>query len=93
MRKIRVALSWVVAILVLSTMPTVAAELGEKALDFESPSTKDGVLNPQSKLAQRSYFIVDKRGIVRYKKVQERGAGLVSNAPLVEEIRKINQAN
>jgi len=46
-----------------------------------------------SKLAQRSYFIVDKRGIVRYKKLQQRGEGLVSNEQLVEEIRKINQAN
>ena len=52
-----------------------------------------GVLNPQSKLAQRSYFIVDKQGIIRYKKLQERGEGLVPNAQLVEEIRKINQGN
>jgi alkyl hydroperoxide reductase subunit AhpC len=52
-----------------------------------------GVFNSQSKLAQRSYFIVDKQGVVRYKKVQERGEGLVPNAQLVEEIRKINQAN
>lgn len=52
-----------------------------------------GVLNPQSKLAQRSYFIVDKQGIIRYKKVQERGEGLVPNAQLVEEIRKINQGD
>jgi len=52
-----------------------------------------GVFNPQSKLAQRSYFIVDKQGIVRYKKVLERGEGLVANAQLIEEIRKINQSN
>lgn len=52
-----------------------------------------GVLNPQSKLATRSYFIVDKQGIVRYKKVQARGEGLVPNDQLVEEIRKINQSN
>ena len=52
-----------------------------------------GVFNPQSKLAQRSYFIVDKQGIVRYKKVLERGEPLVPNDRLVEEIRKINQSN
>ena len=50
-----------------------------------------GVLNPQSKLATRSYFIVDKQGVIRYKKVQERGEGLVPNDQLVAEIRKINQ--
>ncbi len=50
-----------------------------------------GVFNPQSKLAQRSYFIVDKQGIVRYKKVLERGEPLVPNDRLVEEIGKINQ--
>jgi peroxiredoxin len=49
-----------------------------------------GVLNPQSKLAQRSYFIVDKRGVIRYKKIVQRGEGLVPNEKLVEEIRKIN---
>jgi alkyl hydroperoxide reductase subunit AhpC len=52
-----------------------------------------GVLNPNSKLAQRSYFIVDKKGIVRFKKLQERGEPLQTNDRLVEEIRKINQAN
>ena len=49
-----------------------------------------GVLNPQSKLAQRSYFIVDKRGVIRYQKIVQRGEGLVPNEQLVEEIRKIN---
>ncbi len=49
-----------------------------------------GVFNAQSKLAQRSYFVIDKRGTIRYKKIQGRGEGLVSNEELVEEIRKIN---
>jgi peroxiredoxin len=52
-----------------------------------------GVFNAQSKLAQRSYFIVDKQGIIRYKKLQQRGEGLVPNEQLVEEIRKIDQAH
>ena len=61
--------------------------------DYPDMKTTDayGVLNPQSKLATRSYFIVDKQGMIRYKKVQERGEGLVANELLVEEIRKINQ--
>jgi peroxiredoxin len=63
--------------------------------DFPNLKTIEayGVLNPQSKLALRSYFIVDKQGVIRYKKIQERGEGLVSNAQLVEEIKKINRSN
>jgi len=63
--------------------------------DFPNLKTIEayGVLNPQTKLAQRSYFIVDKEGVIRYKKIQARGEGLVPNAQLVEEIRKINQSN
>lgn len=52
-----------------------------------------GVLNPQTKVPTRSYFIVDKQGIVRYKKIQGRGEALVANDLLVAEIRKINQGN
>lgn len=51
-----------------------------------------GVFNAQSKLAQRSYFIVDKQGILRFKKLQERGEPLLANDRLVDEIRKINQS-
>ncbi len=63
--------------------------------DFPNLKTIEayGVLNPQSRLAQRSYFIVDKHGVIRYKKIQQRGEGLVPNAQLVEEIGKINRGN
>ena len=47
-----------------------------------------GVLNPESRLAQRSYFIVDKTGVIRYKNVLSRGQPLVSNDVLVGEIKK-----
>lgn len=40
-------------------------------------------------LAQRSYFIVDKQGVIRYKNVLGRGQPLVSNDALVAEIKKI----
>ena len=49
------------------------------------------VLNSQRALAQRSYFIIDKRGIVRYKKILNSGEGLVPNELLIEEIKKINR--
>lgn len=50
-----------------------------------------GVLNAERKLAQRSYFIIDKQGVVRYKKVLGRGEPLVPNDTLLEELKKINK--
>lgn len=49
-----------------------------------------GVVNAERKLAQRSYFIIDKQGIVRYKKVVGSGEGLVPNEVLIEELKKID---
>jgi len=48
-----------------------------------------GVLEPQRRVPQRSYFIVDKQGIIRYKNVLGRGQPLVANEALVAEIKKI----
>jgi len=48
-----------------------------------------GVLNKARRTAQRSYFIVDKQGIVRYKKLVNSGEGLVPNDTLVDEVKKI----
>jgi peroxiredoxin len=47
------------------------------------------VLNKERRLAQRSYFVIDKKGIVRYKKLINSGEPLVPNDTLVEEIRKM----
>lgn len=47
-----------------------------------------GVLN--GTVAQRSYFIIDRNGILRYKKILERGEPLLSNDALVEEVKKIS---
>jgi len=47
-----------------------------------------GVLDPERRLAQRSYFIVDKTGVIRYKNVLSRGQSLVPNDVLVGEIKK-----
>jgi peroxiredoxin len=48
-----------------------------------------GVYNPDRKLAQRSYFIVDKQGIVRYIRVLKRGEELLTNDELLAELQKL----
>jgi peroxiredoxin len=48
-----------------------------------------GVYNADRKLAQRSYFIIDKQGVVRYKKVLKQGEPLVGNDELLAELKKI----
>jgi alkyl hydroperoxide reductase subunit AhpC len=48
-----------------------------------------GVLNEAQRVAQRSYFIVDQQGVLRYKKIQGRGEALVPNDTLLEELKRI----
>jgi peroxiredoxin len=48
-----------------------------------------GVYNAERKLATRSYFIVDKQGVVRYKKVLVPKEPLVENDVLLAEVKKI----
>jgi peroxiredoxin len=50
-----------------------------------------GVLIPERRLAQRSYFIVDKQGVIRYKKVLGPKEDLLPNNTLIEEVKKINK--
>ena len=50
-----------------------------------------GVFNAERRLATRSWFIVDKQGIIRYKKVLAPKEPFVSNETLIEELKKINQ--
>ena len=50
-----------------------------------------GVLIPERRLAQRSWFIVDKQGVVRYKKVLKQGDPLVSNDDLLAEAKKLGK--
>ena len=49
-----------------------------------------GVLNAERRLAQRSWFIVDKQGVIRYKKVLAPKEPLLSNDTLIEEVNKLN---
>ena len=48
-----------------------------------------GVLIPERRLAQRSWFIIDKEGIVRYKKVAKPKEPLLSNDVLLAELQKL----
>ena len=48
-----------------------------------------GVANEERRIAQRSWFIVDKQGVVRYKKVLAPMEPLVSNEVLLEELKKL----
>lgn len=50
-----------------------------------------GVFNAERRLAQRSYFIIDKQGVIRYRKVLKQGEPLVSNDELLAEVKKINK--
>ena len=50
-----------------------------------------GVYNAERRLAQRSYFIIDKDGVIRYMKVLKQGEPLVSNDELLAEVGKINK--
>jgi mycoredoxin-dependent peroxiredoxin len=61
--------------------------------DFPDGKTMQsyGVYNPERKLAQRSYFIIDKQGVVRYKRVLKQGEPLVPNETLLQELEKINK--
>ena len=48
-----------------------------------------GVFNPDRRLANRSYFIVDKQGVIRYKQVMQKPGDLVPDEKLLEELKKL----
>ena len=60
--------------------------------DFPDGKTTQayGVFNAERKLAQRSYFIIDKQGVIRYKKVLAPKEPLVENESLIAEVKKLN---
>jgi peroxiredoxin len=59
--------------------------------DFPNGKTSQeyGVFNADRRLAVRSYFIVDKQGVIRYKKVLAPKEPLVENEALIAEVRKL----
>lgn len=50
---------------------------------------KYGVKNPKRDLAVRSWFIIDKKGIVRFKHVEPQPGRLLPNEALLKELRAI----
>jgi peroxiredoxin len=48
-----------------------------------------GVLVPDRRVALRSYFIVDKQGVFRYKKILAPKEPLLSNEAMLEEVKKL----
>lgn len=54
-----------------------------------------GIYREDRRIANRSYFIVDKEGIVRYKHVPQSGAPkfLLSTEALLNEARKVNKGS
>lgn len=50
-----------------------------------------GVLDKKKRRARRSYFIVDKKGIIRFKKIMPSNRDLLPNEDLLAELEKINQ--
>lgn len=61
--------------------------------DFPAMKTMQayGVFNAERKLAQRSYFIIDKQGVVRYRRVLKQGEELLPNDELIAEVKKLNK--
>ena len=57
MRKIQIALSYIMAILISSAIPAAAVEVGQKAPDFELPSTKGGKLKLSAFQGKKSVLI------------------------------------
>ena len=59
--------------------------------DFPDGKTSQayGVFNAERKLSTRSYFIVDKQGVVRYAKVLAPKEPLVENDALLAEVKKL----
>lgn len=52
-----------------------------------------GVYDEERRTAKRSYFIVDKRGNIRFKKIMPSNRDLLPNEDLLNEIKKINQSS
>ena len=52
-----------------------------------------GVFNEASGTAKRSYFIIDKGGVVRFKSVRPSGReqDLIPTDELLKEVKKVNQ--
>ena len=61
--------------------------------DFPALKTMQhyGVFNAERKLAQRSYFIIDKQGVVRCRRVLKRGEEWLPSVVVIAEVKKLNK--
>lgn len=50
-----------------------------------------GVLDETWNLAKRAYFIIDRRGVLRFKKVFDNPAEHLTNEELLAEVRRLTQ--
>ena len=48
-----------------------------------------GVYNEERRIAKRSYFIIDKQGVVRFAKVMDKNSELLPNDEILQEIGKL----
>ncbi len=47
------------------------------------------VYNEERRIAKRSYFIIDKQGVVRFAKIMEKNSELLPNDEILQEISKL----
>jgi alkyl hydroperoxide reductase subunit AhpC len=54
-----------------------------------------GVYDEQRRLAKRSYIIVDKEGVIRYRNIRPSNSekDLLSSEELLTEVRKVNKGS
>lgn len=50
-----------------------------------------GVLDKTWNLAKRSYFIIDRQGVVRYKRVFDDPTQMLTNQELLAEVRRLGR--
>ena len=87
----------------MSANPTFSQKAFADFLKLEYPLLSDfqdqkvmkafGVFDEERRVAKRSYFIIDKAGIVRFKSIRptNREQDLLTTDELLREIMKINQ--
>jgi thioredoxin-dependent peroxiredoxin len=87
-------------VLGLSANQTFSQKAFADYLKLNFPLLSDADLNTiksygvqNGTVAQRSYFIIDRGGVLRYKKILVRGEGLVPNEALLDEVKKIHAQN
>ena len=84
------AFLWIFAALaIFHGASALAAEVGEPAPDFRMEAMrKYGIKNPRREMALRSWFIVDKKGVIRFKHVARKRGDILPTKTLLRELRE-----